>query len=92
MKLFKFALIVGLFVSSSVFAGADVTTDQLNELNVNYVEVSDKGESTITVLKTESTADVVDTLAVANVVVYAKSFEEAAAAAKIEARRKERQQ
>ena len=87
MKL-SVALIVGLFVSSTVFAGADVTTDQLDQLNVNYIEVTENNTVTLTVLKTEGTAKVVDTLAVANVVVYDKAFEEAAKEAAFEERRK----
>ena len=64
MKSAKFAFIVSLFVSSIAFAGADVTTDQLNELNVNYVEVTEGQDVKLLVLRTESTAKVVDELGV----------------------------
>jgi len=85
MKIFKFAIIAGLFVSLTTFAD-EVTPDQLNELNVNYIQVDD----TLTVLRTEKTAKVVDELAVENVVKYAASFEEAAKLAAFEERRKSR--
>ena len=91
MKSIKFAFIVGLFVSSTAFAGADVTTDQLDELNVNYVQVSENQNVTLTVLRTEATAKVVDELALENVVDYAKSFEAAAKEAAFEERKQSRE-
>jgi len=76
MKSIKFAFVASLFVSSFAFAG-DVTTDQLDKLNVNYVEVTERNTVTLTVLKTEKTAKVVDELAPKNVVVLDKAFEQA---------------
>ncbi len=76
MKSIKFAFVASLFVSSFAVAG-DVTTDQLDKLNVNYVEVTERNTVTLTVLKTEKTAKVVDELAPKNVVVLDKAFEQA---------------
>ena len=76
MKSIKFAFVASLFVSSFAVAG-DVTTDELDKLNVNYVEVTERNTVTLTVLKTEKTAKVVDELAPKNVVVLDKAFEQA---------------
>lgn len=86
MKTVKFAIIAGLFVSLTTFAD-EVTTDQLNELNVNYIKV----DNTLTVLKTEKTAKVIDELALENVVDYATSFENSAKLAAFNERRKSRE-